>query len=1282
MFEITEDQLGQLGASDLRELVARLCTAELTSRGAPASAVKWDGAHTAPDGGLDVDCDVKDQPYEGDFVPRARTGIQVKRSTMPPSKIPGEMSPDTTLRPVFSELAAAEGCYVIVSLADDPAGTWLGKRTRSMRAQVLSLPNHNDLRLEFYGRGHLANWLRNHPAVQLWARSKLGIATSGWKPFGRWATTPNTVSDELICEPGVVISIPGTGQRNLGIGEGIEEIRQLVRSSNKAVRIVGLSGVGKTRIVQALFEDSIGTTPLDPNLAIYADLGATPSPSAREVMDQLVLEGRPAVLVLDNCPSTTHSQLAPLVAESATLNLITVEYDVREDRPESTDVVRIDAEGTGVASALVKRRYPALSQVNAERIAQFSDGNARLALVLADAVEESESLSDFSNAQLFERLFYQAGAPDIRLREAAEVLSLVYSFSTRRDVDGVDELSVLAELIGHTRLSLYRSAQVLFDRQLLQERTHWRAVLPQALSDRLAAKALESTPREDILAAFECLPSPRLLISFGKRLGNLHDHRIAREIVKRWMAPGGRLYDFGNLQEQEIKLLQNIAPVAPEQLLAGMEREARKPTSGAFFSGKNPHHWVFTSLLTSIAYETGFFERCVALLAQFASSDEGADRHIRDRLFSLFTLYLSGTQAGPHQRERVLRRFLFNQDPAEQKLGLGMLEAAIKSSHWSSIQSFEFGARPRSFGYRPKTGTELDAWFERFITLARDAAVGTDVAPSRASHELLANNFRGLWELPGLREKLTDLAMALNEHRPWLQGWRAIRSIRYLDYSDDEAKGGTECLRLLESLDEELRPERLADQIRAYVLAAGAQVFSLEDEFDPRDSGSWQDSTRIADEKARDLGKTAAHELGVLEELSMELFAAPLAASPRYLTEFGRGLAQESGDLEALWNKLVDWYERAADKFTHFAVLTGPLLEIHERDSQAAWNILDKAVEQKSLRRIIVGLHESIPLGPEGGARLIRALDHEDVTAPQFEATIWRPGFDSLSEDERLTIMRKLMDKPGGAEIVLDGLSMSLHRFKQAQQTLSAEIRTVALSAATSLLRNRPTIGYSPMIGHHLSRVLDKCMHEDEFPAETQTVVDAVFFRWNNSYGMFGGIDDAVSVVAERSPIAFLDGLFFSPGVKEHHRYHVFRERRHARNPLSNVPVKTLLRWCELGDFQERLMLIADLIFPFAEDTASDKIVLSEQARGLIDATDNPNALLDVLSRCIEPSVISGSLANLIATRADALRTLLTHERADICAAANQVLIQMREWENEARQREVEKDRTSQHTFE
>lgn len=54
MFEVTPDDIQRLNDTDLRELVALLCEAELAAQGLSTAAVTWGGSQTAADGGLDV----------------------------------------------------------------------------------------------------------------------------------------------------------------------------------------------------------------------------------------------------------------------------------------------------------------------------------------------------------------------------------------------------------------------------------------------------------------------------------------------------------------------------------------------------------------------------------------------------------------------------------------------------------------------------------------------------------------------------------------------------------------------------------------------------------------------------------------------------------------------------------------------------------------------------------------------------------------------------------------------------------------------------------------------------------------------------------------------------------------------------------------------------------------------------------------------------------------------------------------------------------------------------
>ncbi len=1270
MFDISKDQLRQLNDADLRELVARLCEAELKNAGAPISSIRWGGAQTAPDEGLDIECCVEDNDFSGDFLPRARTGIQVKKSSMSDSRIKTEMCPDGQLRPIFSDLAKNNGCYIIVSLEDDLVSQKVKARERAMQNQLKAIKGQDDLRVRFYGCSELANWIRQYPAVQLWVRERLGIQLDGWRPFGRWSTTPASVNDDLICEEGIAVILPGKQGEKLDILQGVDAIRELIRTSEKALRIVGLSGVGKSRIVQALFEECVGTNSLDRNLAIYADLGEDVNPSVRKALEHLIIEERSAIMVLDNCPSSIHNQLAGRVSSSSNIRLVTVEYDIQEDRPEVTSVVRINAEGTGIAEALVKRRCPHLGQVNAQRLAELSGGNARLALALSDAVSEEKSLSDFSNAELFDRLFYQRGVKDIDLLKAAEVLSLVYSFSINADEGGVDELSILSGLLGQDRLALYRAAQTLVDRQLAQKRGNWRAVLPHALSNRLAKKALKNIPVHDILDAFQGLKNTRLLKSFGKRLGYLHDHEVSQDIVKSWLSPSGLLHDLTQLNDDLIQLLLNVAPVAPEYVLSAIEVQDTDGRTEIFFSTKNPFFSVFVNLLTTIAYDPDLFEKCVVLLAKFVLSEmEEKDNNGQDRFFGLFSLYLSGTEAGPEVREKVCRHFLLSGNYKEQQLGLGMLKAALQSTHWSSIGTFEFGARPRSYGYQPKTHEEQNQWFIRFTALAQKMASTEKTEFSDQVRDLLANELRGLWRYPGLRTALADLAMALNDQRPWPEGWLAVRSIKHYDYSKGNEYKIPSDAELLNELDETLRPRQLADEVRIYVLSRNQ--FKLGEKSDFNSNQKWEELNKRATERAYSLGMAVAKAPIVMDEILQDIFTAKSG----YITEFGKGLASKSNDLNVLWENLIGGLELAGDQARNCHVLNGVLEVIYKRDELLARRILEEAVQSRTLRKFIVDLHLSVPLDSAGVERLLKSLDFEDTPSRQFQRLAWPYPLDTSREKDLRDLMLKVLHRPGGALNVIEGLYQRMCISEKEKLSLSSDLKRIGLVASAGLLRHESGQCDSDM----LSEVLKSCMDETEFPEETSDVFSAYFARLKEPYYYSSNIGEIAAVLVEKATFRFLDLIFFDPTLKDYRCHRVFNGRY---RPLSNVNIATLFSWCRKGNFQERLNMISEAIYPFEEEPESDGVVLSEQAHTLIDATQDPDTVLGNFSTFVGPYTSRGSTATIIAKRRQAFEVLLKHDRFDIRNAAATQISQIKESEELIRRLERNDYKQSEQRFE
>jgi hypothetical protein len=96
--------------------------------------------------------------------------------------------------------------------------------------------------------------------------------------------------------------------KGLSAVQGIQQLREELRQVRHVVRLVGLSGVGKSRLVQALFDERIGQESLDAPLAIYSNMADDPDPQATGLASNLVAGGTRAILVIDNCPPDLHQR--------------------------------------------------------------------------------------------------------------------------------------------------------------------------------------------------------------------------------------------------------------------------------------------------------------------------------------------------------------------------------------------------------------------------------------------------------------------------------------------------------------------------------------------------------------------------------------------------------------------------------------------------------------------------------------------------------------------------------------------------------------------------------------------------------------------------------------------------------------------------------------------------------------------------------------------------------------------------------------------------------------
>ncbi|MCP3390929.1 hypothetical protein NLM27_19290 [Bradyrhizobium sp. CCGB12] len=1217
MFEITGDDIYLLNDTDLRALIGRLCEAELRRQGYSVSHATWGGSQTAKDGGLDVHVGLPAEAIVTGFIPRPETGFQVKKPDMPRKEILDEMKPDGVARSVIVDLAKASGAYIIVSATGSTAHSALNNRKKAMAEAMEGIADASKLALDFYDRNRVATWLRDHPGLIPWVRSLIGKSIPGWQSFGSWSRAPGGVDDSYLFDDEARIK---TGDENEGEGlsavDGINRVRDVLRKPGQVVRLVGLSGVGKTRLCEALFDDKIGKEGLDPSLAYYTNVAEGPNPPPVGLASDLIAARRRGILVIDNCPFELHGELAKVAREAnSMISVITVEYDIRDDQPEGTDVFALDTSSPALIEKLVARRHPQISQIDAGTIAQFSDGNARVALALAATVEKNGSITGLSNADLFKRLFQQRHEHDPDLLLIAQACSLVYSFEgVKTEGDGA-ELPILAGLIGKPVSEAYAAIAELKRRDLLQERAEWRAVLPHAIANRLAALALQNIPTATIMNALVMNALARLRRSFSRRLGYLDGSKEARAIVERWLSPGGILADISNLREDECTMLVNVAPVMPDETLAAIERALQNADRSTL--AKNLH---LVRLLRSLAYEPAQFERAIALLIKFAqASDSDDDNSAAGIVPSLFHIVLSGTHAPIIVRLKVLESLLRSEEAGLRTLGLKALDAVLKTDHFSSSYSFDFGARSRDYGYYPPTGKDVQDWFGAVLQLISPIALSDDpiAAGVRTS---IAHEFRGLWSHTGQIDALENLVRAIGKKGFWRAGWIAIRQTRVFD-SEHMPPDIRERLIALEEL---LRPKDLVDQVKGVVLGSGPGSVDLDDLEDVVND-DYAGATERMNRTVENLGKDVAND----DEAFKSLLPGLIRGGSR-VPLFGAGLAGSTEKPYEIWQAFVT--EFAATEKPATGVMGGFLAGLQKRDAKLTDKMLDEALQHPSIGPLFPQLQTSVSIDDRGLERLHEALELGKADISQFFMLAYGRVSDEIPGPQFRDLLLAIASKAGGLTVSLEILSMRLFADAADKCSSAPEVTQIGRALLNAFEFHKKN-GRTDKEDRELGRIAQVSLVGDEGIPIVRGIVRKmmVAVRRYNVYAH--DQDDLMTGLLRVHPTVVLDEAFSGDAKAIANAVQVFADfQRFRKNPLGVVSDDVLLAWCD-ADPEVRYPIMAASAGIFKRPANNEPHEWLPLAARLLAKAPSPQAVLKEIVRRLHPTSWSGSLATKLEGR-------------------------------------------------
>ncbi len=1210
MLDLKRDEIEGLSPAQAEELVAQLCVAEIEERGGSPEMVRH-GSHTnAPDEGVDIEIDAGRRSHVGGFIPRPWTRIQVK-SGKKKREITCALTNDEGLLPRVQEIVSGGGCFMVVSLGIDMTPTEIRHIEAEMR-QAVSRPDDRDA-VRLLGKTEITDWVNAHDSVNLWVRKELGRERYGWRKFGKWSINGGNVPDTLITDPGVRIAFAPHLDRDFGIEAGITKLRDLVRKSNRPVRVLGHAGIGKTRIVQALFEGHPVPGALAQSDVVYGDcrIDLRPSPSA--MLEILAAAKKEKLLVLDNCSFKAHGALSRLArGENCRVRLITIEFDVSDDTPEQTDVVRIRARDTQAANTLLGQRFPKIGPANARRIAEFAAGNARVALVLAENVGRGENIAMLTDRDLFDRLFAQRSGEDADLRAGAEALSLVYTFSNDPGGDSSD-LSVLGGLVGQTAAKMYRHVQTLAKRQLAEGSGHRWTVLPQAIANKLARDALSHTPPERIADVFNPTTLPDLFLPFAQRMSYQHGNDTAVAIAKSWLSDGAILSSLGTLTPENAVVIRYAAALVPDLVLEKIEEWV---TEGHHVEVDHEVARRVAEALMAIALDKNLFERCVCVLAVLARREDEQQTFsaVHDYPFVLFSFRFRWIPVRIEQRFDIICKHLRSSVPADGDDGADMLTQAFLNSSLS-LYLPEYGARPHIQDNSPERDMDEAEWCVRHLELISGSVLKLPPRAIDLIKQVLASAFGKLWDKEEVRGALLRAMEDLGATGLWVDGWIAVLQARWRRLTDDRTGGAGHPLPA--SLVEKLRPADPADRVYTGILGLPPSTLF--------DSHLWRAPTPDASEERMDLSARLALGLGrrtagMSPADRRKILSGLVEKQNEHIYLFGRGVAQRHDDLISLWKELTDALDLATDEPIRFPDMYLGTIDVAKGlGADLVQQILDDAVAHPKLRGVFVRLQQRVDLDSRAIERLEACLNDPATDITDYGIIAWVEPFTDIPEETLVRLLRQIATRPHGPWTVARGLGA---RF-MTQPPLPAGPSVVRLGmqiAKQAVEDSRDTRDIPGSFVLDLCEVIEACSEHEISRPDLPHVLEALILGFRALFSARERVSDVIRMLTRKIPHEALDILLAHPEDTGTAKQFLVTSRNYERSALDHVETDKLVAWANLGDREARLRLIARVIWPVEVFGDDKELQLTQVATELMRRAQDPREIALEFARSLSAS--------------------------------------------------------------
>lgn len=702
-------------------------------------------------------------------------------------------------------------------------------------------------------------------------------------------------------------------------------LSEALSSNNTSVRLTGLSGLGKSRL---LIEYKNRNNLKDNDFIIFS--GAENVHTVKESIKAASENGAFGFVVIDNGPVELHNYATNAIeVNNSPIKLITT-YFYHEEEKKLINSVRIKLEklASDQISKIIDARLPELDKSSKQQLEKFIEGFPLLAqMTIKELQQEGRITTSFSESDLVEKLINGDGKLSNQARELLKVFSLFDYFKFQKGIrDDINEDAEFLKFIAGTDQITFENTVTTFrEKELINCTGSLARVVPKPLALNLAMEWWNTSAYDRQSEIVSNLPNG-LHDSFCSQIRYLDSSMNVQSFVENFCAANN---PFGQaellLSKQGSRLFRALVEVNPSVTNSQLYRVITHLVDEEIqkITGDVRRNLVWA--LEMLVFHRSCFEKaswCLFKLAQY--ENENFSNNAVGQFSQLFRWQLSGTEADFNQRLSILNKaFALNIESADVVI-IKAIKTAINTHGGTRTIGAEFqGTKPELTEWHPKTYQEIyDYWQSLLDMLLEIIKRGrlVELAKDAFGHEI-----RGL-----MRYKLPDVLDNFVKEVIKLTGkyWpSAAQSITHTLYYDSERMNQNQ-LDLLKYWEILLSPDEnsLEEQLKLIVLNPSKE--HIKDEH-----GNYVD---VAAEDAMSLATQLKNRLADLYQHFDLLMTFP---EQKQSWVFAKQLVLDVDNFEELLDATLEYIRKNNALNTQF--LSGLLFGLHSRESNKWKDAID-----------------------------------------------------------------------------------------------------------------------------------------------------------------------------------------------------------------------------------------------------------------------------------------------------------------------------------------------------